>query len=82
MNIERVQSPPSHEVVALYRVQSRSEPDTFHDVALMAPAFGRAAYFDCTCAGFSFKDTCAHVVEVRRLWMAERTKQHQEARRG
>lgn len=38
------------------RVQSRSCPGDFHDVALMADGT-----WQCGCAGFAWRDHCAHV---------------------
>ena len=75
MNIECVKLPPGSGLVALYRVESRSNPGTFHDVAFhpRLPAVrGGSDWWECTCPRFTWKDTCAHVVEVRRRWMQER----------
>lgn len=44
-----------------WSVPSQTKPGTVHHLALLADGS-----WDCTCRGFAFRDTCAHVEWARR----------------
>lgn len=65
MNAQRLHASPGVAHVA-WRYASESTLGVFYDVALMVGEEGRQPWWDCSCPGATFRDSCKHTRNAAR----------------